>query len=71
MTWDSEEKYKDVKFIVNRDGENKAAYTSLYNKDKVECYWADGCDGKLVGGMEMYSMTSVILKVIIAVLETK
>ena len=71
VTWDSEEKYKDVKFIVNRDGENKHAYTALYNKDEVQCYWADGCDGQLVSGMKMYSMNSVRLKVNIAVLETK
>ena len=43
----------------------------MYNKDMVECYWAYGCDGKLVSGMKMYSMTSVSLKVLIAVLETE
>ena len=49
MTWDTEEKYKDVKFIVNPEGENSPdSFTALYNGNAVNCEYAAGCDGQLV-----------------------
>ena len=37
VTWDTEDKYKDIKHIINRDGENKIAYTALYNQNGTLC----------------------------------
>ena len=49
VTWDTEEKYKDVKFIVNPEGENSPdSFTALYNGNAVDCDYAAGCDGQLV-----------------------
>ena len=50
VTWDTEEKYKDIKFIVNPEGEDvsSSSYTALYNENKVDCDYATGCDGQLV-----------------------
>ena len=51
VTWDTEEIYRDIKFIVNKDGENsKKTHTAIYNKDGIICDTSTNitCDGKLV-----------------------
>ena len=49
VTWDTEEKYRDIKFIVNPDGEGSpSSFTALYNENKIDCDYATGCDGQLV-----------------------
>ena len=37
VTFDTEEKYLDVKRIVGPDGENNAAFTALYNPTGTRC----------------------------------
>ena len=49
VTWDTEEKYRDIKYIVNKDGENSMrSHTAIYNLDKNFCNTTITCDGKLV-----------------------
>ena len=55
VTWDTVEKYKDVKFIVNPDGEGSPeTFTALFNENKIDCDYAAGCDGQLVSIMLSY-----------------
>ena len=50
VTWDTEEIYRDIKFIVNKDGENsKHSHTAIVNKQGIFCDTTNvTCDGKLV-----------------------
>ena len=47
VTWDSDEKYLDVKFIVGIGGEHRQGYTALYNPNQIACNQAT-CSGQLV-----------------------
>ena len=50
VTWDTEKIYRDIKFIVNKDGENsKHSHTAIFNKRGIFCDTTNiTCDGKLV-----------------------
>ena len=48
VVWDSEEKYNDVFFIADIDGENRVAWTALTNQDNMLCSPANQCTNKLV-----------------------
>ena len=48
VTWDTEEKWLDVKSILGKDGKDKWGYTALYNKDGVVCHSQADCSYKLV-----------------------
>ena len=37
VTWDSDDKYQDVKYIVGRNGKDEEALTALHNPNKEEC----------------------------------
>ena len=48
VVWESEEKYNDVFFIADIDGENRFAWTALTNQDNMLCSQANQCTNKLV-----------------------
>ena len=48
VTWDTEEKWLDVKSILGKDGKDEKGFTALYNKDGIECRSHADCSYKLV-----------------------
>ena len=62
MTWDTEEKYQDIRFIVNRDNENSdSSFTALYNGNAVNCQYAADCNGQLVSLIIMLFLDIIML----------
>ena len=48
VTWDTEEKWLDVRSILGKDGKDQWGYTALYNKDRNVCTSTADCSYKLV-----------------------
>ena len=53
VIWDSEEKFKDVLFIVGKSGVDKSGFTALTNPDSVSCQsLLAPCSNQLVNSFE-------------------
>ena len=48
VTFDTEEKFLDVKYIVGPNGENSQSHTALYNPTGFRCTTSATCDSMLV-----------------------
>ena len=52
VIWDSEEKFKDILFIVGKSGIDKSGFTALTNPDSVSCVsLIAACSNQLVNNL--------------------
>ena len=63
VTWDSDDKYQEVKYIVGRNGKDEEALTALHNPNKEECSPSAPCGAnrKLVRHNQLLGLFRIII----------